>query len=127
MATGPRWSSKRAACRASSSPPTEPGGRCTSKISPLTSRGASAATSKRAGTSSSLAINGWQPARADRTQATPPGAGLGLQRANGCSLQARREEPRPERAGAILPERREPPERGLDARGHVTELPADLL
>ena len=51
----------------------------------------------------------------------------GLQVANDRALKTRREQPWPEGAGGILSEGRKQPQGGLDGRGHVAQLPTDLL
>src|SRR5919201_4915473 len=73
MAIRPSWSGRSGASPWTCSPPTGPGCRSMSKISPTTSPGMSAAkTPRRGGTSSSLPIKTWPPTSA-RTRRQPSG------------------------------------------------------
>jgi hypothetical protein len=51
----------------------------------------------------------------------------GLQVTNDRALKTRRQQPWPEGAGGILTEGRKQPQGGLDGRGHLAQLPMDLL
>ena len=66
VTTRPSWSSRSRASPSTRSPSTGSGGRSTPKISLLISPDVSAATPRRAGTSSFLSIRTWRPTSARR-------------------------------------------------------------